>query len=105
MTTDQCTTQDVEACHTAFPASASFPRWQYMYQAAKHHSQPTILESDQQYADFGAEKSAFFPPEAPQQEPGEVLVPVFHTRPYHAVPECVTLVLREACLVDGLPSP
>ena len=46
-----------------------------------------------------------FPPEAPQQEPGEILVPVFHTRPYHAVPECVTLAQREACLVCGLPSP
>ena len=40
---------------------------------------------------FGAEKSASFPPEASQQGPGGVLVPVFHTRPYYAVPECVTL--------------
>ena len=30
MTIDQCTREDVEACHTAFPASASFPRWQYI---------------------------------------------------------------------------
>ena len=82
--------------------SASFPRWQY--QAAKNHSQPTILESDQQYAKFGAEKSASFSPEAPQQEPGKVLVPVFHTRPYHAVLECATLAQREAFLVGGLPS-
>ena len=103
MTTDQCTRQDVEACHTAFPASASFFRLQY--KAAKHHSQPTILYSDQQYAEFCAEKSAFFSPEATQQEPGEILVPVFHTRAYLAVPECVTLVQRAACLVCGLPSP
>ena len=71
MTTDKCTRQDVDACHTAFPTSASFPRWQY--QAAKHHSQPTIYYSDQQY-----EKSASFPPEGQQQVPGEVLVTVFH---------------------------
>ena len=103
MTTDECTRQDVEACHTAFPASVSFPRWQY--QAAKHHSQPTILYSDQQYAEFCAEKSAFFPPEAPQQEPEEILVPVFYTRSYHAVPDCVKRVQRAACLVGGLPSP
>ena len=55
-------------------------------------------------AEFWAEKSAFFPPEASQQEPGEFLVPVFHTRPYHAVPECVTLAQQEACQ-GGLPSP
>ena len=41
MATDQCTRQEIETCHTALSASASFPRWQY--QAAKHHSQPTIL--------------------------------------------------------------
>ena len=57
MTTDQRTRQDVEASHTAFPASASFPKWQY--QAPKHHSQPTILLAGQQYAQFGAEKSAY----------------------------------------------
>ena len=53
---------------------------------------------------LAAEKSTSFPPEAPQQEPGEVLVPVFHTRPYHAVPECVTLVQRETFLAGRLPS-
>ena len=47
--------------------------------------------SDQQYAQFGAEKSAFVAPEASQQDPREFLVTIFHTRPYQAVPECVTL--------------
>ena len=71
--------------------------------------QPTTLYSDQQleFAEFGAEKSAFFSSEAPQQEPGEFLVPVSHTRPYHAVSECSggggwDLVLWMGCIVLDL---
>ena len=100
MTTDLCIRQDVETSHHAFSASASFPR--SLGISGCKAPQPTDNSSDQQYADFGAEKSAsFFPPEAPQQEPVEFLVPAFHTRPYQAVPEFVTLVQREACLWVG----
>ena len=41
MTTDQCTKQDVEACHPAFPAPASLPRWHY--HAAPHPTDISLM--------------------------------------------------------------
>ena len=37
-------------------------------------------------------------PEASQQEPGGLLVTIFHTRPYLAVPEYAILGQWDACL-------
>ena len=86
------TKQDVETCHPALPASTTLYSKMTMPGRNAPFLYPDLINGAD--IDIGAEKSALFPHKAPQQELGELLVPLLCSRSYQAVPECAALVQR-----------